>query len=79
MNRLSSDERPLVDLTNPDPEAVLLVAVLVAVEGLDGGLLVGGALAPLIDLVKVGARGKVSGFGRVTPLEVVTFVAVLDG
>lgn len=63
----------------PEPEAVLPVVVLVAVEGLEGGLLVGGALAPLVDWVRVGARGLVSGFGRIAPLEEVIFVAVLDG
>lgn len=48
--------------------------------GFDGGFeLVGGALMPLVDLVRVGATGLVSGFSAGAPRDALTLVAVLDG
>lgn len=41
--------------------------------------LTGGALVPLFDLDKFGARGFVRGIGAGAPLEGAVFVAVLDG
>lgn len=79
LNRLSSDRQPLVDLAKPEPETVLPVVVLLVMEGLEIGLLVGGALVPLVECVRAGARGLVSGLGRFAPLEEIIFVAVLDG
>ena len=48
--------------------------------GFEGGFeLVGGALVPLVDLVRVGATGLVSGFGVGAPRDALMLVAVLDG
>ena len=80
LNRLSSDER-LGGLAGPEPEALRPTIVrAVPTTGFKGGFeLVGGALIPLVDLVRAGATGLVSGFGAGAPRDAVTFVAVLDG
>jgi len=79
LNRLSSDER-LGGLAGPEPEALRPTIVRAPTAGFDGGFeLVGGALMPLVDLVRVGATGLVSGFGVGAPRDALTLVAVLDG
>jgi len=78
LNRLSSDER-LGGLAGPEPEALRPTIVRAPTAGFDGFELVGGALMPLVDLVRVGATGLVSGFGVGAPRDALTLVAVLDG
>jgi hypothetical protein len=67
----------------PEPEAVLVFGR--ELVDLEGGLeATGGALVPLVDdCVKVGARGRVNGFGNAAERGLATvaavFVAVRDG
>ena len=70
-------------LVEPEPEATLPATTLEGPVGFCNGFeLVGGALVPLVDLVRVGAFGFVKGFGTAAPpapREVLRFTAVLEG
>ena len=71
--------RRATGVAGPEPEALRPTIVRAPTTGFDSDFeLVGGALMPLADLVRVGATGLVSGFGAGAPRDAMTLVAVLD-